>query len=98
MTVAHELMCCDCRQFETCPSGEEEAIDPVGLTVPLMTHQKQAIKWMTWREAQHPPEEYSVYSISSLDDYSQCFSDAEFAWRSISNWLAGSCGGLPANS
>ena len=44
-----------CRQLETCPSPETEREDPEGLRVSLMTHQKQALAWLQWREKQHPP-------------------------------------------
>jgi transcription termination factor 2 len=43
------------RQLNSCPTKEEEVEDPVGLTVPLMTHQRQALAWLSWREAQSPP-------------------------------------------
>ena len=43
------------RQFTDMPKPEEELEDPEGLTVPLMTHQKQALRWLSWRETQQPP-------------------------------------------
>ncbi|KAK2148703.1 hypothetical protein LSH36_486g00023 [Paralvinella palmiformis] len=42
------------RQLETMPQPEEEAGDPEGLVIPLMPHQRQALKWLQWREKQHP--------------------------------------------
>ena len=45
---------CYNRQLESCPPPEEESIDPENLNVPLMTHQRQALKWLRWRELQKP--------------------------------------------
>ncbi|XP_077992870.1 transcription termination factor 2-like [Glandiceps talaboti] len=42
------------KSLETCPSPDTEEEDPKGLKVTLMTHQKQALAWLTWREKQHP--------------------------------------------
>ncbi|CAH1783191.1 unnamed protein product [Owenia fusiformis] len=41
-------------QFESCPSPTDETDDPRRLTVPLMTHQRQALTWLLWREQQEP--------------------------------------------
>ena len=43
-----------CRQLETCPKDTEELEDPAGLLVSLMTHQRQALTWLVWRERQSP--------------------------------------------
>lgn len=43
------------KQLETCPDSSTEIEDPKGLKVTLMTHQRQALAWLTWREGQHPP-------------------------------------------
>lgn len=37
------------------PSEDERADDPMGLKVPLMPHQQQALAWILWRERQKPP-------------------------------------------
>jgi len=42
------------RQFESCPKPDMETSDPDCLTVPLMTHQRQALTWLIWREKQKP--------------------------------------------
>jgi len=42
------------RQFESCPEADTETGDPDYLTVPLMTHQRQALTWLIWREQQKP--------------------------------------------
>ncbi|XP_069139673.1 transcription termination factor 2-like isoform X1 [Argopecten irradians] len=42
------------KQLETCPGEEIELPDPKGLNVPLMTHQRRALAWLTWREKQQP--------------------------------------------
>lgn len=42
------------KQLETCPKSEEELEDPKGVVVPLMTHQRQALMWLVWRERQTP--------------------------------------------
>ncbi|KAL4231279.1 transcription termination factor [Mactra antiquata] len=42
------------KQLETCPKSDEELEDPVGLYVTLMTHQRQALMWLVWRERQTP--------------------------------------------
>ncbi|XP_048745647.2 transcription termination factor 2-like isoform X3 [Ostrea edulis] len=43
------------KQLETCPDSGTELEDPKGLKVSLMTHQRHALAWLTWREGQHPP-------------------------------------------
>lgn len=42
------------KQLETCPKPSEELEDPDGILVPLMTHQRQALMWLVWRERQSP--------------------------------------------
>ncbi|KAM8977775.1 transcription termination factor 2 [Pelodytes ibericus] len=42
------------KSLESCPSPESTAEDPAGLKVPLLLHQKQALAWLAWREAQKP--------------------------------------------
>ncbi|KAJ1112265.1 hypothetical protein NDU88_000533 [Pleurodeles waltl] len=42
------------KSLESCPSPETTVEDPPGLKVPLMLHQKQALSWLLWREAQKP--------------------------------------------
>jgi len=42
------------RQFESCPADDTEMGDPECLVVPLMTHQRQALTWLIWREKQKP--------------------------------------------
>ncbi|XP_067373508.1 transcription termination factor 2 isoform X2 [Channa argus] len=42
------------KSLETCPNSESEAPDPKGLKVPLLAHQKRALAWLLWREAQNP--------------------------------------------
>ena len=47
-------LCHNSRQLETCPDDTSELEDPDGLNVPLMTHQRQALAWLSWRERQQP--------------------------------------------
>ncbi|XP_074643058.1 transcription termination factor 2-like [Tubulanus polymorphus] len=42
------------KQLETCPNETTESEDPSGLKVQLMSHQRQAIAWLLWREQQEP--------------------------------------------
>ena len=42
------------RQLKSKPEERVEADDPQELTVELMRHQRQALAWMRWREAQQP--------------------------------------------
>eukprot|EP00111_Clytia_hemisphaerica_P023657 TCONS_00069728-protein len=42
------------KSLDTCPAPHEEAEDPEKLKVTLMTHQRQALAWLTWRETQIP--------------------------------------------
>jgi len=49
------VLCCSIySQFESCPEADTETADPDYLTVPLMTHQRQALTWLIWREQQKP--------------------------------------------
>jgi len=49
------VYCCSlCRQFESCPETDAETSDPDHLMIPLMTHQRQALTWLIWRERQNP--------------------------------------------
>ncbi|CAD5122145.1 DgyrCDS10593 [Dimorphilus gyrociliatus] len=41
-------------QLELCPKAEDFCSEPEGLKHSLMSHQKQAIAWMRWREKQMP--------------------------------------------
>lgn len=45
---------CEFRSLDTCPTGSEESEDPEHLKVSLMTHQRQALAWLLWRETQTP--------------------------------------------
>ena len=45
---------CSHSSLANCPTEETLAEDPPGLTVSLMTHQKRALAWLEWREAQIP--------------------------------------------
>ncbi|XP_019736465.1 transcription termination factor 2 isoform X2 [Hippocampus comes] len=40
--------------LESCPSADAEAPDPRGLRVSLLAHQRRALAWLLWREAQNP--------------------------------------------
>ncbi|XP_061697524.1 transcription termination factor 2 isoform X2 [Syngnathoides biaculeatus] len=40
--------------LESCPSADTEALDPKGLKVSLLAHQRRALAWLLWREAQKP--------------------------------------------
>ncbi|XP_040278712.1 transcription termination factor 2 [Bufo bufo] len=42
------------KSLESCPGPENTTEDPRGLKVPLLLHQKQALAWLQWREAQQP--------------------------------------------
>ncbi|KAM5256064.1 transcription termination factor 2 [Ctenodactylus gundi] len=42
------------RSLESCPGEAAVAEDPVGLKIPLLRHQKQALAWLLWRESQNP--------------------------------------------
>ncbi|ESO95145.1 hypothetical protein LOTGIDRAFT_232224 [Lottia gigantea] len=42
------------KQLESCPASTDELEDPKGLKVNLMTHQRQALAWLCWREGQNP--------------------------------------------
>ncbi|KAE8620902.1 hypothetical protein XENTR_v10004613 [Xenopus tropicalis] len=42
------------KSLESCPSPDCTVQDPAGLKVPLLLHQKQALAWLRWREAQTP--------------------------------------------
>ncbi|CAG9821124.1 unnamed protein product [Phaedon cochleariae] len=38
----------------TCPKESDTAVDPKGLKVELMPHQRRALAWLMWRETQTP--------------------------------------------
>ncbi|XP_051938309.1 transcription termination factor 2 [Hippocampus zosterae] len=40
--------------LESCPAADAEAPDPRGLRVSLLAHQRRALAWLLWREAQNP--------------------------------------------
>ncbi|KAL7298979.1 hypothetical protein TKK_0008077 [Trichogramma kaykai] len=40
-------------QLKSCPQTPVES-DPVGLKIPLLPHQRDALKWLMWRESQKP--------------------------------------------
>ncbi|XP_019631804.1 PREDICTED: transcription termination factor 2-like [Branchiostoma belcheri] len=42
------------KSLESCPPPDAEVEDPACLRVSLLTHQRQALAWLTWREGQHP--------------------------------------------
>ncbi|XP_023193346.1 transcription termination factor 2 isoform X1 [Xiphophorus maculatus] len=42
------------KSLESCPDPEDEASDPRGIKVPLLAHQRRALAWLLWREAQNP--------------------------------------------
>ncbi|XP_061143817.1 transcription termination factor 2 isoform X1 [Syngnathus typhle] len=42
------------RSLESCPAPDAEAPDPKGLKVSLLAHQRRALAWLLWREAQNP--------------------------------------------
>ncbi|KAM9686889.1 transcription termination factor 2 isoform 3-T3 [Trichechus inunguis] len=42
------------RSLASCPGEAAVAEDPLGLKVPLLLHQKQALAWLLWRESQKP--------------------------------------------
>ncbi|XP_028991945.1 transcription termination factor 2 isoform X2 [Betta splendens] len=42
------------KSLESCPDPETEAPDPKGIKVQLLAHQKRALAWLLWREAQNP--------------------------------------------
>uniref|UniRef100_A0A665V256 Transcription termination factor 2 n=1 Tax=Echeneis naucrates TaxID=173247 RepID=A0A665V256_ECHNA len=42
------------KSLESCPDGEIEAPEPKYIKVPLLAHQKRALAWLLWREAQNP--------------------------------------------
>ncbi|XP_033113373.1 transcription termination factor 2-like [Anneissia japonica] len=42
------------RSLETCPGADIETSDPKKLKVSLLTHQRQGLTWLIWRESQHP--------------------------------------------
>ncbi|KAL8190829.1 UNVERIFIED_CONTAM: hypothetical protein K2H54_062335 [Gekko kuhli] len=42
------------KSLESCPTEEAVAVDPPGLKVSLLLHQKQALTWLLWRENQLP--------------------------------------------
>uniref|UniRef100_A0A3B4YAT9 Transcription termination factor 2 n=1 Tax=Seriola lalandi dorsalis TaxID=1841481 RepID=A0A3B4YAT9_SERLL len=42
------------KSLESCPDAEAEAPDPRGIKVSLLPHQRRALAWLLWREAQNP--------------------------------------------
>ncbi|XP_024141812.1 transcription termination factor 2 [Oryzias melastigma] len=42
------------KSLESCPDPETEVPDPKGIKVPLLPHQRRALAWLLWREAQKP--------------------------------------------
>ncbi|XP_040004090.1 transcription termination factor 2 isoform X2 [Xiphias gladius] len=42
------------KSLESCPDAEAEAPDPKGIKVSLLAHQRRALAWLLWREAQNP--------------------------------------------
>ncbi|XP_077393701.1 transcription termination factor 2 isoform X2 [Festucalex cinctus] len=40
--------------LESCPAADTEMPDPKGLKVSLLPHQRRALAWLLWREAQNP--------------------------------------------
>ncbi|XP_013874441.1 transcription termination factor 2 [Austrofundulus limnaeus] len=42
------------KSLESCPAPEAEAPDPSFIKVPLLAHQRRALAWLLWREAQNP--------------------------------------------
>ncbi|XP_067936889.1 transcription termination factor 2-like [Watersipora subatra] len=54
-TITTEALEALAKQLNNCPTAEEELPDPKHLRVNLMTHQRQALAWLRWRERQQPP-------------------------------------------
>ncbi|XP_071337642.1 transcription termination factor 2 isoform X2 [Trachinotus anak] len=42
------------KSLESCPDAEAETPDPKGIKVSLLPHQRRALAWLLWREAQNP--------------------------------------------
>ncbi|KAM6978396.1 transcription termination factor 2 [Tautogolabrus adspersus] len=42
------------KSLESCPDAEAEVTDPRGIKVSLLAHQRRALAWLLWREAQNP--------------------------------------------
>ncbi|XP_042351033.1 transcription termination factor 2 [Plectropomus leopardus] len=42
------------KSLDSCPDSETEAPDPKGIKVSLLAHQRRALAWLLWREAQNP--------------------------------------------
>ncbi|XP_058476071.1 transcription termination factor 2 [Solea solea] len=42
------------KSLESCPDAEDEVPDPKGIKVSLLPHQRRALAWLMWREAQNP--------------------------------------------
>uniref|UniRef100_A0A8D3C137 Transcription termination factor 2 n=1 Tax=Scophthalmus maximus TaxID=52904 RepID=A0A8D3C137_SCOMX len=42
------------KSLESCPDAEAEVPDPRGIKVLLLAHQRRALAWLLWREAQNP--------------------------------------------
>ncbi|XP_060909492.1 transcription termination factor 2 [Labrus mixtus] len=42
------------KSLDSCPDAEAEVTDPRGIKVSLLAHQRRALAWLLWREAQNP--------------------------------------------
>ncbi|KAL6100380.1 ttf2 [Pungitius sinensis] len=42
------------KSLESCPDPEAEVLDPKGIKVLLLAHQRRALAWLLWRENQNP--------------------------------------------
>ncbi|XP_010878607.2 transcription termination factor 2 isoform X1 [Esox lucius] len=40
--------------LESCPDPDTEVLDPKGIKVPLLAHQRRGLAWLLWRETQNP--------------------------------------------
>ena len=46
------------RSLASCPKETDKESTPSCLTVPLLSHQERALKWLLWRETQIPAGKY----------------------------------------